>query len=314
MNKADLLLKKNVVIVIRDKKVVGDLPTGRDAIVVGVTKKVPLSCLDPEDRIPEEIDGIETDVRETDPILPLRTSRHRPMPGGVSGGHPKVSAGTISGLEVAEVKYIGSNSHVIANCGDCKVGDPIWQPGRLDGGTAADAIGHLTKWVPLHFVDGPDPCPFAHLFEKVVNTILRWGRFHHRINTLSTRMNKVDAAVGLPIADEDVLLEVLDIGLPTGFGEAKVGNILRKSGRTTEFSQGTVIDTDGAANVSFGGHGMAMFDDQIVTTDMADPGDSGSLAFREDNVLVGWVFAGNNQFTIINKIWNIIEGLGLERS
>jgi len=320
MNKAELLLKKNVVIVYRDKKTVGGLPTDRDAIVVGVTEKIPLSCLAPEDRIPEQIDGIETDVIETEPIRALpakkipRTGRHRPMPGGVSGGHPQVSAGTISGLDIEGTKYIASNAHVIANCGDCEVGDLIWQPGRLDGGTIEDTIGHLAKWVPIHFVDDPDSCPLAHLFERGVNWFLKLTRFHHRICTYTTRMNKVDAAVGWPIADDDVLLEVLDIGVPAGFGEARIGNILKKSGRTTELLQGPVIDTEGASKVSYGGYGTALFDDQIITRKIAEPGDSGSLVFREDNVLVGWLFAGNNQFTIVNKIWNILEELDMERS
>jgi len=313
MNKEELLLKRNVVIVIRGAKEIKGMTTSRPAIKVGVVKKVPLSQLAPEDRVPEEIDGVATDVFETEPISALRTGKHRPMPGGVSGGHPEVSAGTISGLQIDGIKYIASNSHVIANCGDCEVGDLIWQPGRIDGGKIEDTIGHLTKWVPLHFVDAPDTCPFADLFERVVNTALRWARFHHRIRTCTTHMNKVDGAVGRPIIDDDVLLEILDIGLPTGFAEARIADIAKKSGRTTELTHGNVIDTDGAAEVGYGKHGTAHFEDQIVTSKIAEPGDSGSLVFREDNALLGWVFAGNNQFTIINKIQNILEALGLER-
>jgi len=117
MRREDIIKKKNVVLVIEGHKVVGGVDTGREAIVVYVTKKERLSALTKKDIIPVRIEGIESDVQETPEIRALaRTDRYRPMPGGVSGGHPNVSAGTISPLTINEIKYIFSCAHVISDC------------------------------------------------------------------------------------------------------------------------------------------------------------------------------------------------------
>src|SRR5437764_13034198 len=47
-------------------KIVGGQPTSEPSIIVFVVKKKPLSELAPEEVIPEEIDGVTTDVYESD--------------------------------------------------------------------------------------------------------------------------------------------------------------------------------------------------------------------------------------------------------
>ena len=61
-----LLSKANVVSVGRGRKKIGGVDTGRDAIVVGVKKKLPLSALSVGDVIPKSIGNppMETDVIE----------------------------------------------------------------------------------------------------------------------------------------------------------------------------------------------------------------------------------------------------------
>lgn len=86
----ELLKKKNVILYGKGKKVIGKVKTDRPAIRVGVSKKVPLSELKKEDVIPAKINGVETDVFQTEEIKALavdRTSKIRPAPGGVSIGH-----------------------------------------------------------------------------------------------------------------------------------------------------------------------------------------------------------------------------------
>ena len=94
----------------------------------------------------------------------------RPVPIGVSTGHPAITAGTIgarvtrlvSGLQEPQV-FALSNNHVYAasnflDCDptdeyDCKLGDLVIQPGTYDGGTLdanpADDIGTLADFEPL---------------------------------------------------------------------------------------------------------------------------------------------------------------------
>jgi S1-C subfamily serine protease len=314
MNKSDIIKKKNVVLVIRGRKKVNDIDTGRVAMVVYVTKKVPLNQLSKKDVVPAEIEGLESDVQITTQIDALsRTDRIRPMPGGVSGGHPNVTAGTISPLRIKGRLYIISNNHVIGACNDSELGDQTWQPGRADGGSQADTIGHLYICPLIHFEDAGGMCPWANRFVDLGNFLAKHV-FRSRQRILAPVLdvlNKVDCAVSLPVDEDDLLEEILDIGMPAGFAESQIADVIKKSGRTSELTRGTVLDTAGVSRVSYGSYGNASFEDQIITTAIAQPGDSGSLVFNEQNKVVGLLFAGSDQFTIVNKISNVLEALGL---
>lgn len=310
--KDDLIKKKNVVLVFKDMKTIGGLRTTHPAIVVGVTEKVPLSQLSAGDQVPKLFHGMETDVIEVQMPQALRTTKHRPMPGGVSGGHPKVTAGTISPLTVHGIRLIISNNHVIANCGECEMGDETWQPGRVDGGSSADTIGHLWRWAQIHFADDDSTCPVARLYAGLGNLVARLFHRQSRLCTRSLQMNKVDCAASLPIIPGDLLNEILEIGVPTGFAKAITGESIAKSGRTTGLTPGSVISTEGEAKVSYGSRGVAVYDDQIITTKIAEGGDSGSLVFNSRKEVIGMLFAGSNEYTIVNKIQHVLEALGLE--
>lgn len=314
MKKEQLLLKKNVVLVYTGRKIIGGLDMGRPAIVVGVTEKVPLSKLDLKDQVPVFFEGMQTDVVQMDMPKALRTGRHRPMPGGVSIGHPDVSAGTGTPLRIGGRKYIFSCNHVTANSNECHVGDQTWQPGRADGGQESDTIGHLLKWVPIHFEDDESTCPIANAIAAVLNFFAKLFDRHSRLYTKSVEFNTVDAAVSLAVDDNDLSEEILGIGVPTGFADAQVMDGIKKSGRTTEVNHGTVTDTQAAARVDYGGGRVARFANQILTTNISEGGDSGSLVLNESDKIVGALFAGSNAVTIVNKISNIIDALGLERS
>jgi len=307
--KKQLLLKKNVVLVYTGRKVVGGLDVGRPAIRVGVTKKLPLTQLKPDDQIPKTFEGMETDVYEDKMPKALRTGRYRPMPGGVSGGHPNISAGTLSPMTIHGVKYIISCCHVLANSNDADLGDQTWQPGAYDGGQASDTIGHLLRWVELHFEDDETTCPIANMAIRFLNFFAKLFHSHRRAYTKSVEFNTVDAALSRAIDDNDLSDEILDIGVPTGFAEAHISDSIKKSGRTTAVTHGTVLDTEGAAKVDYGSNGVAMFEDQIITTKIAEGGDSGSLVLNDRNEIVGLLFAGSDSVTIVNKISNVIDAL-----
>jgi len=303
----DLIRKKNVQLVMKDVTTLKSIHT----TVVGVTRKLPLRMLDKEDRVPQTFGGMPTDVIEIEPISALRTTGHRPMPGGVSGGHPKVSAGTISPVTLAGIKYILSNNHVTANCNDCELGDQTWQPGPADGGMSNFTIGHLYRWVPLHFEEDEGNCPIAQGAAWFANLLASLLRSHSRLFVRSTGINKVDAAVSRPIDPEDLLDEIMGIGVPTGFAEAVKGEHIRKSGRTTAVTASTVISTEAEAKVSYGSKGTAIYSDQVVTGKLAEPGDSGSLTFNDNAAINGLLFAGSEQLTIVNKINNVLDLLKL---
>jgi len=317
MKKEDLLRKKNVAYGRRGKKIVAGTVLDRECLTVAVTQKVPLARLAKEDVIPREVEGMETDVIVDEMPRTQRTRRYRPMPGGVSIGHPEITCGTGSPIMIDGVRYIISCAHVIANSNDCQIGDQTWQPGRADGGTALDTIGHLYRWVPIRWLDQESACPIARRFTKRVNGVLEFFGSDTRLCTRSTELNVVDAAISRAIVDEDLADKILGVGIPTGFTEFRLLEVVTKSGRTTNVQSGPVLDTDGFANVDFGRGRIAGFKDQIFSANISRAGDSGSLVLsvKEDNIDIGgMLFAGNQHLTIINKISNVLKALGLERN
>jgi len=367
MKYEDLLKRKNVVAAGKGSKTVNDVDTGREAVVVCVSKKEPLDKLKKEDIVPKEVDGIETDVVETGEIKALgldRTDRHRPAPGGVSIGHQSGATGTFGMVvrrtdfdprrydfnnsntierhealiaiddycdgEITDSQlfrvlrcyfdgyigepeystYILSNKHVIAPVGRSEIGDSIYQPGRMDGGRTSDIIGSLVDSVPIYFGEVSN-CPVSKVVRGLFNFFAQLFGRKSRLYSIAFTTNKVDAAIAEPIVEEDISDKILEIGIPTGFGEVKVGNRIKKSGRTSGLNYGTVTIIDAECKVRFP-NGEALFEDQIITTAIAKSGDSGSAVLNEDNKIVGLLFAGTSIVSIVNRIQNVIEALGLE--
>ena len=293
MNRKGLFKYPNVRVVGDGHKIVNGKDTGREAIFVGVSKKLRPEELKKGDVIPSSLSGVETDVVEVGNIVALRTGVHRPAPGGVSIGHPKVTAGTL-GMIVKRngVRYILSNNHVLANTNNAQVGDKTWQPGRADGGTAESSIGSLLEFVSIAFSEG-STCGVANFVVSI------------------EPVNLVDCAISKPISEDIVSDEILEIGVPNEFDVVGIGDVVKKSGRTTGLTYGTVIAVNAESDVNYG-EGIAHFEEQIIATAIAEGGDSGSAVLNESNDVVGLLFAGSDQVTIINDIFNIIDLLGLD--
>lgn len=318
MKREELLKKKNVVAIISGHKLVGGIDTGRDAIIVYVTKKMPLSELSKQDVIPKTIQGIESDVQETGEIRALemdRTKKWRPSPCGVSIAHFRVTAGTLGMIVRRDnIPYILSNNHILANSNEAYTGDECWQPSRLDGGSSADTIGHLSDFAKIEFEGDESTCPIARLWATIFNLSAKLFHRKSRQSPIVSAINKVDCAIARPLLDEDIAEEILEIGKPAGFNfsEVKSGDAVKKSGRTSGVTRGTVIGSTGIAKVNYGDR-VAVFEDQIFTTAIAQGGDSGSVVLNEKNEVIGLLFAGSDSLTIVNKIANVVDALGLDK-
>jgi hypothetical protein len=323
VNQKDLLKKKNVVLVARGKKTVGGVKTDRDAIIVGVSKKITprtkaAAQLGYDNLVPQSIDGVETDVIEVGEIRALavdRTKKWRPAPGGVSIGHFAITAGTL-GMVVKKggIRHILSNNHVLANSNDAEIYDPILQPGSCDGGTNADGIGNLTAFIKINFNGDASTCPLTRLYAWCFNGLARLFHRYSRLGSYSSETNKVDCAIARPLLDEDISDEILEIGKPAGLnvGDLQVGQVVKKSGRTSGLNQGTIIGLDGIVSVGYGDNKVAVFEDQILTTAIAQGGDSGSAVLNDKNEVIGLLFAGSEAVAIVNRIANVIDALGLD--
>jgi hypothetical protein len=240
--------------------------------------------------------------------------RARPARGGYSVGHVKITAGTIatcvydflpgatvnppaSGIGIPTKFYLLSNNHVLANSNNAMIGDPILQPGPFDGGTdPADRIARLSRFVPITF---EPPVPRAS-HRNLVDAAVAEGEFH------------------------DLEREVYWHGVPRGWyqrARLKVGDRVKKTGRTTNFTRGRVIATNATIDVNYGGGQIARFLDQIVTTNISAGGDSGSLVLSsapgsqpgtQDDFAVGLLFAGSPQATIVNHFEHVRALLRIE--
>jgi hypothetical protein len=285
-------------------KLVGGQDTGVSAIVVLVEEKVAERELPNAQIVPPAIGGTPIDVQAVgklragpEPLAASRavslTRRTRPMTGGMSVGHHAITAGTAATGCYRDSPfpgmpgryYILSNNHVLANSNDAQEGDAILQPGPFDGGTLEnDQIGRLAKFVPIKFLDGSDPAP----------------------------TNEVDAAIAeVDLMDIDRSIhwmgELRSIALTP-----EVGLLLCKCGRTTGFTTGRIVNINATVDVNYGKGRIARFVNQLVTTNMSAPGDSGSLVADLHGNAVGLLFAGSNVATIVNPITTVQRLLGVK--
>lgn len=330
MDKRDLLKKRNVIGFAMGEKITGGKKTGRPCLAVIVKKKLPLEELAKKDVVPDTVDGVETDVVESDRFRALvsrpsvrvtdtsRTGRWRPAPGGVSIGHYGMTTGTL-GCLVIDVntgkRLILSNNHVLANSNDAEQGDDILQPGPYDGGGSNDLIASLERFVELDFGEEEGNCSIAFALAQAVNFLAKIVGSSHRFRTLKTSngINTVDAAVAFPVEDESVSDEILEVGQPNGWRKnVSVGTAVKKSGRTTGLTEDEILMTDATVTVEYDEGKSAVFEGQLIAGDMCDGGDSGSLVLDGQNRAIGLLFAGSDRYTILSPIRNVMELLDIE--
>jgi hypothetical protein len=227
--------------------------------------------------------------------------------------------------------YILSNNHVVANSNDTSLGISIWQPGRADGGSAADQFARLTEYVRIRFDNEQN----GNGNGKKSSSSFAWRAWKWPANFLADLLgcpyrlvvarpnqldqpypNLVDAALAQVIVESNVELDIPEIGEIQGIADLQLGDRVQKTGRTTEHTTGMVEVVGAESVVNYGpGKGDATFADQIViradSGDFSAGGDSGSAILTEDNVLGGLLFAGGSGVTIANKISNVVSLLGI---
>ncbi|HET6856306.1 MAG TPA: hypothetical protein VFH94_04325 [Streptomyces sp.] len=235
----------------------------------------------------------------------LLRRRLRPAPSGISVGNVRVTAGTLgsvvydflpgattdppgAGLGTPAKFYILSNNHVLADSNRAPAGSAIVQPGVFDGGQdPADRIATLDRFITIQFAP---QIP------------------------LDRHNNVVDAALGT-VDFQDATREQYFSGAPRAWrrkANVAVGDLVKKTGRTTNISFGRIIAVDATIDVNYGTAGTARFKDQILTTNISAGGDSGSLVTSQDNVALGLLFAGSQVVTVVNHIETVRALLRVE--
>ena len=210
--------------------------------------------------------------------------------------------------------FVLSNNHVLANSNDAQRGDAILQPGPHDGGKFPDdQIANLEDFVPVSFLEQPSECRLASGVVAVLNAVC-WSigsKTRYRSVNLQAIGNRVDAAIARPLQPAQVKSEILEIGSIAGLGSGSLGLAIKKSGRTTGLTTGEITQVDVSANVQYGPGRLARFTDQLMAGPMSQGGDSGSAVLDSNNRLVGLLFAGSENSTIINRIEHVFSELRL---
>jgi hypothetical protein len=312
-----LLKRQQVVATGIGFKTTADGRTADLSIVCSVTKKETLAKLRGSDIVPKNVDGVPTDVVETGVIRAQQppTGRFRPAPGGVSIGHIGITAGTLGCLvRKGDQRLVLSNNHVLANSNDAQPGDAILQPGPFDGGKfPQDHFAELEQFVPIVFEGQQSDCGFANSIIEFLNFGCRLIGSQTRYGAYNTQAtdNLVDAALGRPLNPDDVTDDILEIGPIQGTARGELGMALKKSGRTTGFTTGEIQQVDVTASVQYGPGQIARFTDQLLAGAMSQGGDSGSAVLNDENRLVGLLFAGSENTTIVNRIEHVFSALGV---
>ncbi len=274
---------------------VGGIPVNVDgSFVPDLTSPIvalvqdPRKCADPPCNGRGNGGGGGDDGTEDPPLDP--TARFdRPVPIGVSTGHPAITAGTIG----ARVKkggkvYALSANHVYADEGRAGKGDAVIQPGTFDGGSSpADDIGTLSDFATIVFNTSANNLADA---ATALTTNLLLGNSTPSDGYGTPRSTTVAATLNLRVT---------------------------KYGRTTRLTKGRVAGINATIFVSYDS-GVARFVNQIEVRGggFAAGGDSGSLVVvaKGGNArrAVGLLFAGGGPSTFVNPIDAVLDLLDVE--
>ena len=285
------LAKKNVNGLGVGEKWTNGINTHEQAVVVLVSKKEDTAALHPSDVVPSTINGIKTDVIEVGNIVPHTfngTARVRPIQPGYSVGSLLVTAGTIGAFfKDGDGAIVGlSCNHVVAGVNQDKPGDVIVQPGLYDQSSwSGNVVGNLKHFRPLV---GAGQWSF--------NAADWTGIYGYNVDDsgIFTVANPTSAGY---------VTAIPGLGEVAGFNDiVTVGQTLQKVGRTTGLSSAAVIATGATVTVNYGGNLNYQFRDQIITNNMSQGGDSGSIVLDQSMNIVGLLFAGSNTITIHNRI------------
>jgi hypothetical protein len=300
-------------------KYVGGEKTDVLAIRVYVAEKKDVKDIPKSEMIPKTMRGVKTDVIRRKFVLhPLRvrladlevkadTGTYDPLQGGMSIGPCRsvwceppdvetagwyIFVGTLGAIVTDNVSgdhMLLSNFHVMCVDDGWSVGDAMAQPSRVDGGSCpADVVGELQRAVLDGGAAGGGP--------------------------------GVDCAVASHTARGHAC-EIIDIGEVTGTAAAAVDMAVRKRGRTTELTYGTVDTIDLSVRIPYGnGLGEVTLFNQIgievdpaQSTQFGDHGDSGSVVVNDERKVVGLYFAGDEDGTygVANPIQAVLDALNV---
>ncbi len=255
-----------------------------------VQNKRPSSELKPDELIPKEYAGLPTDVHQFEmghlEELP-DVETYRPLWGGIQIKNAFSNGGTLGcfvTLNTNNKVHLLSNHHVLGNTNGMIVGQPT------------DPNGECC-------------CCTGNYIAKVVT-----GYEPGMVGILTT---DVDASIAILMgqtAGDPITTRyannIIGIGPVFGSTAAAIGDVVRKRGRTTGLTRGTVTSITSAPIIG-GQNYSQQLDITHIVEDWSQPGDSGSAVVNNLNQVVGLHFAGGGLDGWANRIGNVEAGLNV---
>ena len=247
--------------------------------------------------VPPSIGGFKTDVRESTFKLHqgwgwgaprtanLRARRFDPLQGGISISDAYHNAyGTLGGIvrdRTTGKPMILSNWHVLVVTWWARRGQPIYQPGRLDGGLPADTVATLER---------------------------------------DAMASSLDAAVATLTGARSTSNIQYDLGAVRAARQATLGMEVAKSGRRSAVTYGVVTGMFGMIRMRYGGleriiRHVITIDLLPGQVEVSAPGDSGSFWLdRKTMNVVGLHFAGADrpEFGLALDMPTVLAALDVE--
>jgi hypothetical protein len=228
-----------------------------------------------EELDPADVVDPELEGVETDVIQVGKVRPMQRLNPGTSIGIAQRGTGTLGAVVQDDqgALYGLTNNHVAADSNRVLAGSTqILSPGPADG--AGTRIGNLARFEPIWF----------------------------------NRPNLVDAALvrlnpGISAGDTPAI--------PRRVVTAGIGWNVQKHGRTTGHNWGTVLARGVTVDVDFGSQGVARFVDQVLTTPMLWPGDSGSVLLTSGGFPCALGFAGSDTVSIHSPLALVLRTLAV---
>ncbi len=241
------------------------------------------------------------------------TQRERPLVAGIGLGNESITVGTFGWYFEKKGEFgLGSNAHVLSEdpLQSGSMEKDILQPGTYDHGTAPEDI--VAKYRFHQQLYGAEStCPVSRGLAFTVNSLSMLALRRTRFRSYTEGINKIDFGMTKePLVDYE--LEIYGAKEWSGFTSlgfagsdkasffCKAQNILdmtgwkpvdaeievveegdtqHKVGRTSEYTQGKVLDDCAQGTVDYGGYRYIELSDLIMTDAMLLGGDSGSSAW-----------------------------------
>lgn len=195
---------------------------------------------------------------------------------------------------------------------------PPINPGNppTGGGAACDILGVVVRVAnTLAALTGSSRRVQAMAAQDAADMISDYPQITRAMALAGIPENKLDAALARPLDAAMFADEIRQIGVVNDIKTPMLGMAVRKYGRTTELTSGTVNLLNATVDIAYNtiqGTRTARFTGQVITSAMSQGGDSGSLVVdATENKAVGLLFAGSTLATIFTPIDVVLNTMNI---